>query len=436
MPFVKRSLRRDLALANANGAVWAVGNGLVSSTLVVYLALELGAPGAAIGLILAAPRLAGLVRLAAPAMLARWRRRKALCIVLLFASSLVLLAMPFLATPNFWRSPTDAEQTSLAGIGALVGLWCLYHALEYAGVVLLWAWLGDLMPRPVRGRLVGQRESCLVLGRVVGMLASFALVGLWRLLSPEATRWQPLAWSAMIGAGMLLLSTAPLLVMAPRERGRPPRSALPWRAMLASLAYRPYRRLMAFNVGLAMANGVSATAQALYPQRVLGVAYETMLALRSIMWSGQAALAPAAGGWLDRHGGRAMLVAAQLIVATGPLFFWLATPDRWRWIAGAFVAWIAYAATNVALDDLKLTLAPAGVTPTSKAPALAVYYATSDLAAGVMAVFGGYVYDRLTAAGAEPLALYAGLFIAGWLARTVVAILAARIEDRPPPESP
>lgn len=57
--------RESRRMAYRNGGIWALGNGLTSSTLVVYLALELGAPGAglAISMILAAPRIAGLLLL-------------------------------------------------------------------------------------------------------------------------------------------------------------------------------------------------------------------------------------------------------------------------------------------------------------------------------------------------------------------------------------
>ena len=42
------NIRQAMWLANANALVWAIGNGLVSTLLVTYLALELGAKGIAI----------------------------------------------------------------------------------------------------------------------------------------------------------------------------------------------------------------------------------------------------------------------------------------------------------------------------------------------------------------------------------------------------
>ncbi len=62
-----RQLRRAMWLANVNAGLWAIGNGLISTTLVFYLAVELGAAGLAASCVLAAPRFAGLLRLGVPA---------------------------------------------------------------------------------------------------------------------------------------------------------------------------------------------------------------------------------------------------------------------------------------------------------------------------------------------------------------------------------
>src|SRR5690242_2305804 len=84
------ALRHALALACANAAVWAIGNGLVSSTLIVYLALGVGARNFQTSIIYAAPFLAGQLRLAVPAILARFGRRKAICIGSFVTSACVL----------------------------------------------------------------------------------------------------------------------------------------------------------------------------------------------------------------------------------------------------------------------------------------------------------------------------------------------------------
>jgi len=90
-PLTVRARRRARRLAYWNGAVWAIGNGLASTTLVVYLALDLGAGriGLGIALILAARHVVGLLRLGAPALIGRLVERKRFCLVQRFTSSSV-----------------------------------------------------------------------------------------------------------------------------------------------------------------------------------------------------------------------------------------------------------------------------------------------------------------------------------------------------------
>ena len=59
--------RRARRLAYWNGAVWAIGNGLASTTLVIYLAFELNVrrEGLGIAWIVAAPSIVGVLRLVA-----------------------------------------------------------------------------------------------------------------------------------------------------------------------------------------------------------------------------------------------------------------------------------------------------------------------------------------------------------------------------------
>src|SRR4051812_48730935 len=90
-------LHRLMRLANRNAALWAIGNGLVSTLLVIYLAGDLGATGLGISLILAAPRFAGLLRLATPAIMGRFATRKTLAISAYALSSFVLCTVPIAA---------------------------------------------------------------------------------------------------------------------------------------------------------------------------------------------------------------------------------------------------------------------------------------------------------------------------------------------------
>jgi MFS family permease len=358
----RSDLPSAMRLANANAAIWAIGNGLISTLLVIYLASDLGASGLSLSLILAAPRFARLLRLGVPALMARVRARKAVCIAAYVLSSIVLCGVPLVAALH------NRIEDRLA-IGLFVGAWCLYHVTEYVGTVTLWSWIGDLTPADVRGHLLGFREMWLTAGRLGGLVASAALAILWAWLIPHASRWEPLALSAAIGAVMMVLAVVPLVLMPglPNSPSAVPRA--PWRSIRRALVDPAYARLLLFYFWFSIANGVTATAQEKFPISVLNIVYPVRQLLQGMMRAGQMAIAPWVGRLVDRVGNRPVMIVSQLIVSTGLLFFLIATPERPWVIGGAFLVWSAYAGLNVGLDNIKLKLAPAD----NNAPFVAIY---------------------------------------------------------------
>src|SRR3954469_5724255 len=127
------ALRRAMMWANVNAGLWAIGNGLFSTLLVIYLAADLGASSLSVSMILAAPRFAGLLRLGVPALMARVAARKPLCIVSYLISAIFLSAIPTAAI-------LGQRVGSGVAISVLVTVWCLYHIAEYCGTVTLWSW--------------------------------------------------------------------------------------------------------------------------------------------------------------------------------------------------------------------------------------------------------------------------------------------------------
>lgn len=118
--------RRARRLAVWNAAVWAIGNGLASTTLVVYLAKELHAerPGLSIGLLVAMPQIVGLLRIVTPLLIDRLGGRKRFCLTTFLLSGLLLLVLPWVCMPN--RLPLPGWS-----LAALILLWCLYHLICY-----------------------------------------------------------------------------------------------------------------------------------------------------------------------------------------------------------------------------------------------------------------------------------------------------------------
>lgn len=413
-----RLRRRAITLSYVNAALWAVGNGLVPTILVIYLALDRGANYTAVSLVLAAPRLAGILRLAAPTLLVWLRHRKSFCITAYVASSCFVLAVPVIAAPNL-------SLGFLGGMTGLVAAWCIYHLLEYLGTIALWSWLGDLVPPPVRGRFCGHRERWLVGGRIAGIVASVSMAWSWQRFDPSAARWEPLAWSAATGAGLLAAAVVPLLWMPAIDYMPSATPQTPWRTVLRATFQRPYRQLVVFSCFLSIVHGITLSAQSAYPRRILGLSYPMIQALTGFMRGGQTFVAPALGRRCDWWGSRPVMVLSLLVAGTGPLFYMVATPERWWWVAGAYVVWIAYAGLNVGFDALKLKLAPGD----NNVPYLAVYYALSDCVFGATTVVVGLLIDRLLGAGWQPTKVYLGVFFVGWLGRMMAVPVLMRIEE-------
>lgn len=235
--------RRDVRNTYANALLWAVGNGLVSTMLVVYLALELRAGSVAIAWLLAAPRIAGVLRLAAPALLRRGADigigRKPICLIGFLLSASMLFAVPAAA----WGiTDVTTEATKTGRIALLAFAWCVYHVLQYLASVALWSWIGDLYPRRLRSQLLGVRERWLTLGSVAGVGASIALAVLWQKTTGDAAARVPLATSAATGSLMMLWALAPLARTSPCGTTPNALPEAPWQAIRRAMVEKPYRR--------------------------------------------------------------------------------------------------------------------------------------------------------------------------------------------------
>lgn len=427
-----RQRRRARRLLYCNGAIWAVGNGLISTMLVVYLAMGLEAGGLALGVsfLLAAPNLVGVLRLAAPAMIGRLADRKRFCIGAFLAAALVLLVVPWVAVPGLLPSGKVA-------LIALVVLWCVYHLLQYLATVALWSWLADLVPSAIRGRFLGHRERWMVAGQAAAMLAAALFAWGWKRFLPDLPPWLGHAIPAVLGAGFMIAAVVPLVKIPQATSGPIMRSGATLSAVFAPFRDGRFWRLVLFGCWLSFFNGVTQSAQYTYPIRVLGVALSMMLVLRTMTRIGEFTISPPMGRLADRWGNRPVLIVSLLVAAQGPLFYFFATPEHWWWLVGAWLAWIAYAGVNVALPNLMLALSPRE----ANGPYIAMYYAVTGLCYAASTIVGGALADHcrdmtFSLGDGRTLDCYSAIFLFGWITRMLgAAVLTWVIEGprrRPP----
>jgi len=317
----------------------------------------------------------------------------------------------------------------VASLWALVGLWCVYHLMQYLGMVALWSWIADLVPVEIRGRFLGRRERWMVAGQAAAMLAGGLFVWGWQGLHPTAPRWIAYVMTATLGGCLMIAALVPLALMPSMATSRAACRGATLRSILAPFSDSRFLRLLLFGCWFSLSNGLTQSAQYSYPKQVLGLILFAMLAMQTGMRVGQLAVSPWLGRLADRVGNRPVMLGCLFLVAQGPLFYMVSTPDQRWWIVGAWTVWIAYAGINVCLPNLMLKLSPGE----SNTPYIATFYAVTGLCYAGNTILGGALFDWLgdwtgTCFGVE-LDYYRIIFLLGWIARSLgLAVLLRVIE--------
>jgi predicted MFS family arabinose efflux permease len=120
------------------------------------------------------------------------------------------------------------------------------------------------------------------------------------------------------------------------------------------------------------------------------ISLSAMLCLRVALRAGQWLAGPGVGRTADRAGNRPIMAAGLLLIAQGPLFYALATPQQPWWVAGAWACWIAWVGLNIGLPNLVLGLSPRR----ADTPYIAVWLATTGFCHFLSTVWGGSLLDR------------------------------------------
>jgi MFS family permease len=426
VPLTNVARRRALGLGLVNGALWSIGNGLTTGSLVSYLARDLGAQGLALSLILAAPSFAGVLRLVAPAVIYRVGTARRACLGVSLASYLLIVGLPAIAV----LAPVISRGVAVA---AMIGLLFVHQLLEYVGTVALWAWWGDLVPLAIRGRYFGRRQMIQLAVSIPTLLASGYFADYWR----EQFKLQPdrllLAYAIPTAAGALCLlgSLVPLVLMPATRRYPRPDPRFLRSAISAPFVDRRFWRFLIFRSWFSLANGISQTVQnVIYPKDILGFGVGPMSVMKVSTQLGQLAGSHPVGRWSDRFGNRPVLMAAQGCVSLSLVFYIVASGPQTRWLLlGAWILFGAYVAHNICLPNLVLKLAPA-----VEAPAyIASNEALGSLFHSAATIAGGVLFDWLRAnspdTAAEPYRSCLIILILGLVMRSIGVALLAAIQE-------
>ena len=415
--------RRALRAVLWSSALWAAGSAVSASFILRYWVQDLGARGTVLAWIMALPALLGLLRMATGYLVALAGSARRLY---LLASTLAYTLLGLLATLVLPWWNFDSRWP----LACFVFLLTVHQVIEHIAGVGYWSWLGEVVPKRIRGRFFGLRQRVQLLVAVpVGLGMSWAL-DWWRRTASAAS--YPISWgyagAVLAGALLFFGSLVPMWLWVPgRPAALPPAQAA--RNWWEPFRDRRFRHLLWFAAWFSLANGITQAAQGRLPY-VLGVQLVWLSAMRTYLKLGQGALARRIGILCDRWGNRPVMVASQVLVATSVLFYCLALAGDWRWLWGGWTAWIFYVGLNVGLPSLMLKLAP----EEQRAGYLGAYWATSGVVFAASSMAGGVLLDLwgaedswvLLRLGLEGFGL---LFLLGFLLRLATAWWLWRLEE-------
>jgi MFS family permease len=337
--------------------------------------------------------------------LTEWVGRKRLAVAALASARLVWTPMALLPLCTFDTETATALLITVAALSA---------ALQVIGQNAWNAWIGDLVPPPLRGRYFGARTTFVTGGVALASLACAMLLesGLPRAVTLPAIAGL-LAATGLVSAGLLARQIEP-----PRTEDRPQ-----LRAYLAALRDPRARGLLVYNLawGSAVAPGA-----AFFSLHVLGALHASFFVLAAhamVVALARMLTAPFWGRAVDRWGARPVLFQCSLGIALMPALWVITTPGcLWPLAIDAALSGVMWGGHGVASFDLPLGIAPAS----KRSYYLALFAMASGIGFAVSAAVSGWAADALAVAAGGDLR---PLFVVSALARAACALIALRVHD-------
>ena len=408
-----------------NGFLWGIGQGLLNSMMIRYLLIDvckshtetLAWEATAVSWAIAAPRFAGFFRLFTALLIDLCGSRKGFCIGGLLVAPLFVGLIP-LYVPRLVAN--DSPTTILMFV---ITVWFLYHLVEYLAMVAFFSWVGDLVLSRVRTRFFAWRQGWLLGGTIIGViLATRVLPELFPVAVSAPTGEQYLI-PATLGCLFKLVSVLPLIKMPEIAWYRTAfRFADRIVQMFAPLTNGRFMLLVGFVSWINLANGLTQATQTSYNYWLFpGEEYAMIAFFGTLTQTGQLFLSPPTGRLLNRFGNARVMAVSMMLVSTGSLCYFAATPGAKYFLALAAVAWVFWVGVNIGTINMAVGLAR----PDEKTAYLAFYFAVTTGMLALGTIVGGILADHFRNA-VIPIPLtdatwdYAQLsFVLSWLMRFV-----------------
>jgi MFS family permease len=368
-------LRRSLRACTGEGLFAEVVNACAGGAILTGWAIHLHAGPFLTGLVVALPQMAQLVQIPA-AWSTGWLGHRRAAVGLVTASRQVLLPLAFLPFLGLSERAGQALLLAVAAATAVLGV---------LGNNAWVSWMGELVPRRIRGRYFGKRTAFCT---IAGALASAGAGLLLDWARPRGLTGTTLAALQVCAFASGLVTT--LLLM--RQHDPAPRAERPPMRLAAALA--PFRDpsvrgLLRYVIGWNFAVGIAGSFFALHMLKNLRMGFALVALHGAAVAASRVLAAPLWGRLIDRLGARPVLISCAFGVSTIPLI-WLFATEHFLWplVLDAVMAGALWGGHNLAMFVLPLTATPARGRP---------YYIAA------IATAGGFTFSIATA-GAGALA--------------------------------
>jgi MFS family permease len=408
-------LRRSLGACTAEGLVAEVVSAFAGGAILTGWAIHLHASALITGIVVALPQMAQLFQLPAAWSTALIGRRRA-AVTLVAASRQMML--PLAVLPLFAPSELTAQAVLLvvAALSAVLGV---------LGNNAWVSWMGELVPRRIRGRYFGRRTAlCTIAGATASAAAGVALD--WA--APRGATGVMLAALQLCAAAGGVVTT--ILMLRQHDPGRGAEATpLSLAAALRPLRDPSARGLLVYVLAWNLATGVAGSFFALYMLQDLRMGF-TLVALHGIgLAAARVLAAPLWGRLIDRLGARPVLIACAFGISVIPLVWLFATPAfLWPLLVDAVLAGVLWGGHNLAMFVVPMTATPQRGRPFYVA-AIAM---TGGIAFTIATASGGLLAETLPrdlVVLGHPVHNLQLLFVASAVLRFVAAFGALRIHE-------
>ncbi|HEU5193148.1 MAG TPA: MFS transporter [Methylomirabilota bacterium] len=415
MAATRSVLRTSFRACYAEGAVAELFGACAGGAVLTAWALHLGATTFTIGLLGALPLAAQVLQLPG-AWLTHTFGPKAVAVTAIGASR--MLWLPMVALPFVDLSAATALHIFIA----VVALAAVFGVI---GNNAWTAWMGELVPGPIRGRFFSRRTVYISIASTIASLgAAVALDG----LSPRGLKGATLGALAGVACLAGALSLYLLYCQHAPARARA-RERIDWRVLRAVVAAPHARAFVRYLLGWNAAVALSASFFSLHMLTNL----QTGFGLAALHGVAVAAVrivsAPLWGRAVDHLGARPVLIFCSFSIAAVPAVWLFATPAfLWPLAIEAVLAGALWGGHGIAVMDLTVNLSRHSERPFY----LAVFATAGGLGFAVSAVLAGLLASHLPARFevlGEPWTNLHVLFLLSAVARVLAALPALWIVE-------